>query len=322
VSNIHACHRMGIRVLLHCFFCKACTAVRVTVIPAVGYFAACSCGWRSPETGQVSLMLRQVKDHLDAVRQARGGRPSTRAPARDQRGRDTSQGEILAQYESAREVRASVQGQQMRLSQSLRHSTDLLSASAEQADRLVAALERRQWATAAATAQSAESVRHKVERARELRTAIAAAAAALAVMAEEIAWIHQDPETRHRSGSSAYQRLVGVTSETAGTAREETTGTVGEASGVLATDLGVALGYRSARLARAAVPDPLLTAVSDIQPSASSPRTAGSTKLVLPPRWSSPAPRWPSKSRMHLAESLRRRGTLGAEPRLPAIMLC
>ena len=53
------------------------------------YFAACSCGWRSTETGCVSPMLRQVKDHLDAVRAIRGRRPSTRAaqaPARRSHG--------------------------------------------------------------------------------------------------------------------------------------------------------------------------------------------------------------------------------------------
>jgi hypothetical protein len=192
------------------------------------YFAVCSCGWRSPETGQVGPMLRQVKDHLDAVRQSRGRRRSAQAqaqaPAQDERGPDASPGEILDLHERAREVRASVQGQQMRLSESLRHSTDLLSASADQADRLVAALERRQWASAGATAQSADSVRHKVERARELRKAIAAAAAALAVMAEEMAWIHQDQETRRIGGAPGHQRIVGVASETAGTARQETTG--------------------------------------------------------------------------------------------------
>jgi hypothetical protein len=45
------------------------------------------------------------------------------------------------------------------------------------------------------------------------------------VMAEEIAWIHQGLETRHPGGSAGYQRLVGVASETAGTAREDTAGT-------------------------------------------------------------------------------------------------
>jgi hypothetical protein len=55
-----------------------------------GYFAACSCGWRSTETGQVSPMLFQVEGHLDAVQTVRGGRPSAwtaQAPARDERER-------------------------------------------------------------------------------------------------------------------------------------------------------------------------------------------------------------------------------------------
>jgi hypothetical protein len=39
------------------------------------YFADCSCGWRSTETGHVSPMLRQVEDHLDAVRAVRGWGP-------------------------------------------------------------------------------------------------------------------------------------------------------------------------------------------------------------------------------------------------------
>ena len=93
----------------------------------------------------------------------------------------------------------------------------------------MAALESGQWATAGATAQDAGSAWRKVERARKLRKAIAGAAAALAVMAEEIAWIHQGLETRHPGGSAGYQRLVGVASETAGTAREDTAGTGSEA---------------------------------------------------------------------------------------------
>ena len=31
------------------------------------YFAACSCGWRSSETGGLGPMLCQAKEHLDAV---------------------------------------------------------------------------------------------------------------------------------------------------------------------------------------------------------------------------------------------------------------
>lgn len=157
------------------------------------YYAACSCGWRSTDTGDVSPMLRQVEDHLDAVRQSRGWRPP--ASARDKSGPDVSRGEVPRLYERARELRATAAGERGRLSGSVRHSADLLSARAEQADRLVAELERGQSARTEASASSAETLRHKVERARELRGAIVAAAAALGVIAEEIASIHLDLET-------------------------------------------------------------------------------------------------------------------------------
>jgi hypothetical protein len=183
------------------------------------YLAACSCGWRSNETGDMSAILGQVKDHLDAVREIRGGRPSTQAAAGDEHGCDASQDEMQPR-ERARELRASVEGEQMRLSQSLGHSRDLLAACADQADRLVAVLERGQWTTSRVSAPTAGSAQHKPERAWELRKAIVAAAATLAVIAEEITWIHQDLETRHPAGSAEYQPSVGVTSETAGTARE------------------------------------------------------------------------------------------------------
>jgi hypothetical protein len=62
-------------------------------------------------------------------------------------------------------------------------------------------------------------VQHKVERARELRKAIVAAAAALAAIAEEIAWIDQDTGTRRPGGAAGSQRMAGEASETAGTAR-------------------------------------------------------------------------------------------------------
>ena len=42
-----------------------------------GYYAACSCGWRSTETGYVSPMLRQVQEHLDAVRAVRSWRAAS-----------------------------------------------------------------------------------------------------------------------------------------------------------------------------------------------------------------------------------------------------
>ena len=183
------------------------------------YFAACSCGWRSSETGGVGPMLCQAKEHLDAVWQVRGGRPPTRVPARDEGDRDAGEREMRPD-ERARELCAAVDGQPTRLSWSLRHSTDLLAACGDQADRLVAALERGEWAKTRASAHSAETVQHKVERARELRKAIVAAAAALAAIAEEMARIDQDPETRRPGGAAGSQPMAGEAGETAGTARQ------------------------------------------------------------------------------------------------------
>jgi hypothetical protein len=75
-----------------------------------GYFAACSCGWRGTETGDVSPMLRQVKEHLDAVQAVRGGRPPARtAPSRNRRERSVGQREFRPD-ERTRELYASVQG--------------------------------------------------------------------------------------------------------------------------------------------------------------------------------------------------------------------
>jgi hypothetical protein len=156
-----------------------------------GYYAACSCGWRSTDAGELSPMLRQVNDHLDAVRRSLGWRPSTRS--RDKSGPGVGRTEIVYLYQRARALRATARGGQSRLSRSLSHSADLLSASAEQADLLVTELERRRSASNGASTSNATFVQHKVERARELRRAIVAAAAALAVITEEIAEIH--PET-------------------------------------------------------------------------------------------------------------------------------
>ena len=91
---------------------------------------------------------------------------------------------------------AAVDSQQGRLSQALEQSADLLSASEEQADRLVAVLEHAaarvapEWAKTEASVRRAETLRHGAARARELRNGIVAAAAALVVIAEEIAGIH------------------------------------------------------------------------------------------------------------------------------------
>ena len=171
-----------------------------------GYFAACSCGWRGTETGDVSPMLRQVTEHLDAVQAVRGGRASTRtAPARGQRERSADQREMRPD-ERTRELYASVQGQHRRLSQALERSADLLAASQEQADRLVAVLEHAaanlapDWARTQAAAQSAETLQRRAERAKELRTGIVAAAGALAAIAEEVAAAGQDLETGYLTG--------------------------------------------------------------------------------------------------------------------------
>lgn len=183
---------------------------------AADFSAACSCGWGCTQTGSLAAMLCQVREHLAAVREIRGGRPSPRA-ACGERKRNASQ-RAIRPHQRVREPRAAVAGQQMRLSQSLRHSTDLLSACAGQADRLVASLKGGEWAKTTTSAHSAETARRKIERVRELRQAISAAGAAVAGMAEEAAWIDQDLETWRPRGAGC-QPLVGVASETAGTAR-------------------------------------------------------------------------------------------------------
>ena len=170
------------------------------------YYAACSCGWRSTDAGDVSPILGQVKDHLDAVRQSRGWAPSARAP--DESGPGPGQGQIVPLHEDARGLRATAKGERMHLSRALSHSRDLLSASAEQADRLVTELERRRSARTGASVPSAEIVQHKVERARELRKAIAAAAAALAVITEEIVAIHLETGHEEAIDSIYGERLI------------------------------------------------------------------------------------------------------------------
>jgi hypothetical protein len=181
-----------------------------------GYFAVCSCGWRSTETDYMSPMLRQVKEHLDAVRAVRGWRPSTRAaqaPDRDERERDASQREMRPD-ERTRELYASVESQQRRLSQVLEDSGDLLAASGDQADRFVAVLEHAaaeitpEWARTSASARDAEVLQRQAERAKELRNGIVAAAGALAAIAGEVALLEQDLETRCLSGSAEYERLA------------------------------------------------------------------------------------------------------------------
>jgi hypothetical protein len=129
---------------------------------AEDFSAACSCGWGCTQTGSVAAMLRQVKEHLAAVREIRGGRPSPRVPTCGERKRKANQ-RAIRPHQRARDLRAAVAGQQMRLCQS---------------------------------------------------------GAALPGMAAEAAWTDQDVETR-RPGGAECQPVVGVASETAGTARQQ-----------------------------------------------------------------------------------------------------
>jgi hypothetical protein len=183
-----------------------------------GYFAACSCGWRSPETGGVSLMLRHVNEHLDAVGAVRGWRASAltaRAPGRDERERSAGQ-RGMRPDERTQELYACVDSQQRRLSQALEHSTDLLSASQEQAGRFVAALEHAaakvapEWARTTDAVEREEALRRRAERAKELRNGIVAAAGALAAIAEEVALASQDQGAGRLSGPAGYRHTGGA----------------------------------------------------------------------------------------------------------------
>ena len=180
-----------------------------------GYSAACSCGWRSTETGHVSLVLRQVEDHLDAVRAVRGGRPPARlvpVPGWDER----EVGLIERRPdERTRELYASVESQHACLSQAVEHSADLVSASQDQAERFVAVLEHAaarvapEWAKTGPAVRHEEALRRQAERAKEWRNGIVAAAEALASIAQEVALAGQDLETSYRSRSAEYGRLPG-----------------------------------------------------------------------------------------------------------------
>lgn len=180
-----------------------------------GYFAVCSCGWRSSGTGSVSPMLGQVKEHFDAIRVVRGSRPATRAapaPRRDERERDVGRREM--RQERTRELYASVESQQRRLSQTLEHSADLLASCGDQADRFVAVLDHAaakvapEWAKTGDSVRCAEVLQRQGECAKELRTRIVAAAGAVAAIAGEVALLGQNLETRRLSGSAEYERLA------------------------------------------------------------------------------------------------------------------
>jgi len=175
-----------------------------------GYFAACSCGWRSSETGCVNPVLCQVKEHLDAVGAVRGWRtsaPTAQTPGRDERAHRADPPGMRPD-ERTRELYASVNNQQKRLSQALERSADLLSASQEQAERLVAALEHAaakiapEWARTTDAVQREEGLQRRAERAKELRDGIVAAAGALAAIAEEVALASQDQGAGRLGGSA------------------------------------------------------------------------------------------------------------------------
>jgi hypothetical protein len=166
------------------------------------YYAACSCGWRSTETGQVSPMLRQVQDHLDAVRAVRGWRPASEAAqAPGRAGHERGAGQHEVRHGRTRELYAAAENQHRRLSQALAHSADLLSASEEQADRLVAALQHAaagvapEWARTEASVRRAEELQRRADRARQVHNHIVAAAGALTAIAEEVALLNQVRET-------------------------------------------------------------------------------------------------------------------------------
>jgi hypothetical protein len=180
-----------------------------------GYFAACSCGWRSTETGNVSLMLRQVDEHLDAVRAVRGGHPSAQAaqaPGRDEREVGLRE---RRRDERTWELYTLVESQQVRLSRASERSADLVSASQDQAERFVAVLEHAaarvapEWAKTRAAVRREEALERQAKRAKEWRNGIVAAAGALAEIAHEVALAGQDLETCYRSGPAEYRRLAG-----------------------------------------------------------------------------------------------------------------
>jgi hypothetical protein len=125
------------------------------------------------------------------------------------------QATITRPDERTRELYASVESQQRRLSQALEQSGDLLSASKDQADRFVAVLEHAaarvapEWAKTGASVRREQALQCQVERVKEWRSGIVAAARALAAVAEEVALAGQDLETRYRTGSAQDGRLAG-----------------------------------------------------------------------------------------------------------------
>jgi hypothetical protein len=179
-----------------------------------GYLAACSCGWHSIETDFLGPTLRQVKDHLD-IRQAHGKQPpspATPAPAAGER--DTRQSEALAR---ARELSASAQSSQDLLLQTMERSTALLSEGGVHAAHREEMLKR---VKIRASAQTVQGLQRQLEQAKELRKRIAAAAAALAMIEEELAWVHRDHAVRSSSSAAELRCLADEASRSASRARE------------------------------------------------------------------------------------------------------
>ncbi len=152
------------------------------------YFAACSCGWRSAEVDSLRPVLDQVKDHLEGVRVSRGYRPSpwaAKPPARDEREPGAGQPEMPPAE--------------------LKHAATRVTP---------------ERARTSAPARRAEALQRQLDRAKELRKGIIAAAAALAAIAEETAWINQDLQSRHPSGAAEHQRLADEALKSAARAHE------------------------------------------------------------------------------------------------------
>jgi len=196
------------------------------------YIAACACGWRSTETGSVGPMLHEVKEHLDAARQASSGclsaGRSNRAAQPPGRGEgeaggagDAGHREIQA-AERARELYTAAEHQEARLPRAVERSGDLLSISQEQADRLVTALERAAYKLAPERSPAAPSTRlpeaqqREVERARQLRAGIVNSAAALGVIAKELVLLHQGGPARPPGRPAEVTSLADAGGRTAG----------------------------------------------------------------------------------------------------------
>lgn len=175
-----------------------------------GLLAACSCGWHSIESDFLGPALCQVIDHLNTVRQAYGQHRPGPAPG----GRGTGQGETIAR---ARELRASAQAQRNRLAQEMEWSSDLMADSAEHVNDREATLRR---AKIRASAQTARGLQRQLEQARRLREQIVAAAGALAMIEEELAWVHRDHATRRPGAAARYQRLADRATRSAHQARQ------------------------------------------------------------------------------------------------------